>query len=263
MMVSVIKIGGHILDDLTLRQQFLSHFAYIPGPKILVHGGGKIATQIAAQWQIPTTMIDGRRVTDAKMLDIVTMVYGGLVNKQVVAQLQAHGCNAIGLTGADGASIRAVQRSREPIDYGFVGDVREVNADFFSLLLKNNYTPIVAPLTLADAGHLLNTNADTMASAVAVALSKHGIPTQLFYCFEKSGVLYDAEDNESVIPTINYAYYQQLRKDNIIFAGMIPKMDNAFAAIRAGVESVWIGSAENIHQFWSDTMPTGTLIQEK
>jgi len=260
-MISVIKVGGQVLDDLTARKQFLTQFSSIPGQKILVHGGGKIATQLAAQLEIPTVMIEGRRVTDEKMLDVVTMVYGGLVNKQVVAQLQALGCAAIGITGADGAAIRANRRAPEPINYGLVGDVREVHAEFFALLLNNDYTPIVAPLTLEDSGGLLNTNADTMASSIAIALSKYGLPTQLFYCFEKPGVLLDASDDRSVIPKIDPLYYQKLRQDNLIFAGMIPKMDNAFAAIQAGVGSVWIGSAQDIHRFWTAQEPVGTLIQ--
>lgn len=260
-MISVIKIGGQVLDDPSARQLFLTQFATIPGPKILVHGGGKIATQIAAQWQVPTVMIEGRRVTDEKMLDIVTMVYGGLVNKQVVATLQSLGCQALGITGADGGCIRAEKRSPLPIDYGFVGDVKEVRADFFTLMLENQYTPIVAPLTWSAEGYLLNTNADTMASSIAVALAKAGQATRLFYCFEKPGVLLDAEDERTVIPHINPTYYQELRDKQLIFAGMIPKMDNAFAAIQAGVHGVWIGSAREIHRFWTAQEPVGTLIQ--
>lgn len=262
MMVSVIKVGGQVLEDLTARQSFLTQFAGIPGPKILVHGGGKIATQVATQWNIPTTMIEGRRVTDEKMLDVVTMVYGGLVNKQVVATLQTLGCSALGITGADGGAIEAQKRPPIPIDYGFVGDVKEVNASFFTFLLEQSITPVVAPLTWDPAGQLLNTNADTMASAIAVALSRSGLSTRLFYCFEKAGVLLNAEDESTVIPVLTKSYYEQLKADKVIFAGMIPKLDNAFAAIHAGVSGVWIGSSTEIQAFWGEGKTVGTLILE-
>ncbi len=263
MTISIIKVGGQVLENQADRLSFLTQFAIIPGPKILVHGGGKIATQVAQQLQIPTTMIEGRRVTDEKMLDIVTMVYGGLVNKQVVAMLQSLGCSAMGMTGADGACIEAQKRSPQPIDFGYVGDVIRVNSELFISLLNQAITPVVAPLSWESSGTLLNTNADTMASKVAVALSQQGFNTRLFYCFEKPGVLLDSEDNSTVIPLITRESYQTLKAEKIIFAGMIPKLDNAFAAIQAGVSSVWIGSSNEIKDFFGGEKPTGTLIQEK
>ena len=262
MTVSIIKVGGQVLENLVERNAFLSQFVSIPGPKILIHGGGKIATQIAEQLQIPTTMIEGRRVTDEKMLEVVTMVYGGLINKQVVAYLQTLGCLALGITGADGAAVVAKKRAPSPIDYGYVGDVIGVNSPFLVGLLHQSITPVVAPLSWESTGGLLNTNADTMASSIAVALSQHGVSTRLFYCFEKAGVLMDADDESSVIPVITKTAYHTLKEEKVIYAGMIPKLDNAFAAIEAGVSSVWIGSSKEIQSFFEGGQSTGTLIQE-
>lgn len=249
----VIKISGNIVDDEAKLSLFLKSFAIFPQKKILVHGGGKLATKLAVQLNIPQQMIDGRRITDAETLKIVTMVYAGLINKNIVAQLQAVGCNAVGLSGADGNAIKAHKRlsnssvGNEDIDYGFAGDVDEVNADFIHHLLEQNLTPILAPITHDGKGQLLNTNADTIAQETAKALS-HLYEVQLVYSFEKSGVLLNADDEESVIPVIDKIKYAELKERGLVFAGMIPKLDNAFAALGSGVKKVLIGKAENLEQ---------------
>lgn len=241
----VIKIGGNVIDNPEACDRFLSHFAKIEGGKILVHGGGKVATQIAARLQIETQMVDGRRITDKPMLDVVTMVYGGLVNKNLVAMLQAAGCNAIGLTGADGGIIRSVKRPVKNIDYGFVGDIEEVNAAQISALLSSELVPVIAPLTYSSEGLLLNTNADTMASATAVAMAGN-FEVSLIYCFEKKGVLSDPDDDLAVIPSLTPASYEEYKLAGVINKGMIPKLDNAFAALTAGVSSVTICHADDL-----------------
>ena len=252
-MIQVIKIGGGILEDAAKREAFLQEFAAIEGPKVLVHGGGRLATTMADRLSVEQQMIDGRRVTDKDTLDIVTMVYGGLVNKQLVASLQTMGVNAIGLTGADGGWMKAVKRPiKNGIDYGYVGDVKEVNSSFLHMLIDNGYVPVIAPLTFSAEGWLLNTNADTIASSTATSLAPDA---QLTFCFEKAGVLRDAEDESSVIECINRESYKQLLADGIVSGGMIPKIDNAFAAIEHGVQSVRITHATNLQG--------GTIIQEK
>lgn len=241
----VIKIGGNVIDNPEACARFLSDFAKIEGAKILVHGGGKVATQIAAKLQIETQMVDGRRITDKPMLDVVTMVYGGLVNKNLVAQLQAGGCNAIGLTGADGGIIRSVKRPVKSIDYGFVGDIEEVNAAQIAALLNSELVPVIAPLTYSSEGLLLNTNADTMASATAVAMAGN-FEVNLIYCFEKKGVLSDPDDDLAVIPSLTPASYEEYKSAGVINKGMIPKLDNAFAALTAGVSKVTICHADDL-----------------
>jgi len=253
----VVKIGGNIIDDAQKLKAFLSIFASIKNPKILVHGGGKLATSLAAQLGIKQQMIDGRRITDAETLKVVAMVYAGLINKNIVAGLQAFDCNAAGLSGADGNAIRAHKRRHATIDYGFVGDVDVVDATYLTALLVQGITPVVCPITHDGAGQLLNTNADTIAQETAKALSTH-YNVQLIYSFEKSGVLLNAEDESTVIPSINPAYYQQLKEEGKIFAGMIPKLDNAFAALQSGVGKVIIGRAEQLNQLINQT--TGTAI---
>lgn len=245
--IYVIKIGGNVIDNPSATQKFLSDFASIKESKILVHGGGKIATQVAEKLGVATQMIDGRRITDEPMLDVVTMVYGGLVNKKVVAQLQALNCNAIGLMGADAGVILAKKRPVGVIDYGFAGDIEQVNATQLLAFLNQDLTPIVAPLTVDAQGQILNTNADTMASAIATALAKAGAEVNLVYCFEKKGVLLDPEDEDSVITDINKEKYVQLKADGIVSKGMIPKLDNAFAALNEGVKEVHIIHADNVH----------------
>jgi acetylglutamate kinase len=243
-MIQVIKIGGGILENEVSRQMFLQQFAAVEGPKVLVHGGGRLATTMAEQLGVAQQMIDGRRVTDKETLDIVTMVYGGLVNKQLVASLQNMGINAIGLTGADGGWMKAVKRPvKNGIDYGFVGDITEVRGDVLRMLLDEGMTPVIAPITFCQEGVLLNTNADTIASETAISLAPD---VQLTFCFEKAGVLRDADDESSLIPSITLESYTQLKADGIVSGGMIPKIDNAFAAIEHGVQSVRITHASNL-----------------
>lgn len=243
--VYVVKIGGNIIDDDTKLAAFLASFAALPGRKVLVHGGGKLATRLAQQMGVEQQMIDGRRITDAETLKIVTMVYGGFVNKNIVAQLQRHGCNAIGLTGADGNLVKAHQRRHPTIDYGFVGDVDSVDAGLLEVLLDRNMTVVAAPLTHDGNGTLLNTNADTIAQEIATVLSER-YAVSLVYSFEKAGVLLDVNKDDSVIPVIGPGYYTELKDKQLIFAGMLPKLDNAFAALDRGVHKVIIGKAEEL-----------------
>ena len=252
-MIQVIKIGGGVLENEAQRNAFLRQFAALEGPKVLVHGGGRLATTMAERLGVETQMIDGRRVTDKETLDIVTMVYGGLVNKQVVAQLQTMGVNAIGLTGVDGGWMKSVKRPiKNGIDYGYVGDVTEVNGAHLRTLLDNGLTPVIAPITFSADGLLLNTNADTVASQTAISLAPD---VQLTFCFEKAGVLSNPDDESSLIARITPETYTQLKADGIISGGMIPKIDNAFAAIEHGVQSVRITHANNLQG--------GTIIEER
>lgn len=244
--LTVIKIGGNIIDDEAKLSSFLKDFALLDGKKILVHGGGKLATKLAAQLNIPQQMVEGRRITDGETLKLVTMVYAGLINKSVVAQLQAAGCNALGLTGADGNAVLAHKRQLKDLDYGFAGDVDAVNGGLLNLLLEHDVAPVLAPITHDRKGQLLNTNADTIAQETAKALSAF-YNVQLVYAFEKSGVLLDADDENSVIPLITPHTYAELKAAGRVFAGMVPKLDNAFAALSNGVKKVLIGKAENIH----------------
>lgn len=257
----VIKIGGNVIDDETNLQRFLQDFSKIDAPKILIHGGGKIATRIGEKLGIISQYVDGRRITDDATIDLVTMVYGGLVNKKIVAQLQYLGCSAIGLTGADGNIIPAHKRPVKEVDFGWVGDIEtdKINTNLLASLLNTNIAPVCAPLTHDQEGHILNTNADTIASTIAVALSKT-FSVRLIYCFEKKGILENVEDDNSVITTINKTSYATLRSENKLFAGILPKLDNAFAAIDSGVKEVLIGHADDLLANTTDTT-TGTLIQ--
>jgi acetylglutamate kinase len=243
----IVKIGGNIIDDETKLASFLKDFAAINERKILIHGGGKLATKLAEQMNVPQQLVDGRRITDAETLKIVTMVYAGYINKNIVSKLQANGCNAIGLSGADGNSILAHKRIHATMDYGFAGDIDEVNSSFFQEVLQKKLTPILAPITHDKKGQLLNTNADTIAQETAKALSSF-YDVQLIYSFEKDGVLLDVNDPASVIKKINADYYQELKTEGKIFAGMIPKLDNAFTALSSGVKKVIIGKAEEIEE---------------
>ncbi len=256
MELSIIKIGGNIIDDESRLDAFLDAFAAIPGKKILVHGGGMLATKMAAEMGIPQQLVDGRRVTDAETLKIVTMVYAGAINKKIIAQLQARHCDAIGLTGADGNAILAHRRGSgnkgsgdkdgqvSATDYGYVGDVDAVNSSLLTSLLLLDKTLVFSPITHDGKGQLLNTNADTIAQELARGLSAtFGIC--LVFCFEKSGVLLNPADDGSVIGRV-ITYYQELKERKLIFAGMIPKLDNAFAALHSGVEKVIIGRAEEL-----------------
>lgn len=256
----VIKIGGNIIDDEAKLASFLKDFASIEEKKILVHGGGKLATRLAEKLGIEQQLVDGRRITDAETLKIVTMVYAGFVNKNIVAILQANNCNAMGLCGADGDAILAHKRQHPVLDYGYVGDVDAINTDLISSLLEKNIAVVFAPITHDQQGQLLNTNADTIAQEIAKGMSDI-YNVQLIYSFEKSGVLLDANDDSTVIPEINLSYYQQLKSKNKIFAGMIPKLDNAFAALKSGVGKVIIGKAENLKELINGSSGT-TIINE-
>ena len=255
--LTVIKIGGNVIDDDIKLSSFLKAFASVKGKKIIVHGGGKLATKLAEQLNIPQQLVDGRRITDTETLKIVTMVYAGYINKNIVALLQANGENAIGICGADGNAILAHKRTNALLDYGFVGDIDEVNFSFFSDLLDKNISLVVAPLTHDAKGQLLNTNADTIAQEIANAMSKT-YSVQLIYSFEKAGVLTDTNDDDTLIKEINPSSYKQLKESGAIFAGMIPKLDNAFAALHNGVEKVIIGKAEQLKELISGE--TGTTI---
>lgn len=258
----VIKIGGNIIDDETKLSSFLQSFAAVKGKKILVHGGGKVATKIGEGLGIESKYVDGRRITDAATIDLVTMVYAGLINKKLIAQLQSLNCNAIGVTGADGNLIPANKRPVKEIDYGFVGDVlsEKITTDSWKHLLNNGFIPVVAPITHDGKGQLLNTNADTIAQEVAKAMSSL-YEVQLVYSFEKSGVLLDADDDSTVIAQINPSAYQRLKSEGKIFAGMIPKLDNAFAALNSGVKKVIIGKAEELNGLIEGTK--GTTINNQ
>ena len=256
MKLSVIKIGGNVINNPLVLKEFIKNFASLPSPKILIHGGGKIATEISRKLGITTQMIDGRRVTDKQTLDVVSMVYGGLVNKSIVARLQAAGCNAIGLSGADANILPAQRRPATPIDYGYVGDINtdEVNTDIIFTLLNAGLTPVFCALTHDQQGSMLNSNADTVASAIATAMAGKS-EVNLTFCFELQGVLEDMQRPDSVIPLINEHNYQQLRTTGVIAKGMIPKIDNAFAALKKGVKNVVIKHSDKVHQ------PSGTTIQ--
>ena len=244
--ITVIKVGGAVVEDEAQLTQLLQDFSAIEGRKVLVHGGGRRATKVAAQLGIETQMVNGRRITDASMLEVVTMVYGGLVNKNVVARLQAQDIDALGLTGADIDVIRSHKRPlKNGVDYGFVGDVDRADGDKLHTLIEAGIVPVMAPLTHDGMGNILNTNADTIAGETAKALAKHYDVT-LVFCFEKKGVLSNPDDDESVIPTITRADFDRYVADGTISGGMIPKIENAFNAIDAGVGRVVITKADSI-----------------
>ncbi len=242
--LTIVKVGGKVVEDPSLLDAMLDSFISITGYKLLVHGGGYAATRMAERLGLETRMVDGRRITDAETLEVVTMVYGGLVNKRVVAGLQARNCNALGLTGADLDLVRARRRPAQPVDYGFAGDVTQVNIRELKLLLSENVIPVVAPLTHDGGGHMLNTNADTIASALAIELSNY-YKVLLFYCFEKKGVLSDPSDDDSVMGELSQASFETLRDTGIISQGMIPKLLNGFSAIQNGVAEVLITNPQN------------------
>ena len=253
--IKVVKIGGNIVDNPEALESFVKDFASLPGRKILIHGGGKEATRLSSRLEIPTTMIEGRRVTSRETPDVVTMVYAGLVNKRIVSMLQAAGCNALGLSGADGDAIRATRRPATPVDYGFVGDIAPsgVNTQLMAALLDAGITPVYCAITHDGNGTLLNCNADTIASSVAIGASTIA-PTDLIYCFEQPGVMLDIDRPDSLIPSITADSYARLRAEGVVNKGMIPKLDNSFRAIEAGVRSVIIKHAANL------TNPTGTVL---
>jgi len=246
--LKIFKIGGGIIDDKIALENFLSDFAQIKTPKILVHGGGRGANVQLKKMGIEPKMIEGRRVTDEQTLEVVTGFYAGVTNKEIVAGLQKLGVNALGISGPDGNAIQGVKRPVKTIDYGFVGDLSDdsVNVSLFELLIENGIVPVVCAITHDGSGQLLNTNADTIASTLAVALAKV-YEVDLHFCFEKNGVLTDVNDDQSYIPEIDFESYQQLKADKIVADGMIPKLDNAFSVIENGVKKVYIQHASHIN----------------
>ncbi len=243
--LTLIKVGGKIVEESDTLQALLCDFASIEGRKLLVHGGGRSATKLAEQLGIPSRMVNGRRITDADTLRVVTMVYGGLVNKNIVAGLQALGVDALGMTGADLNILRSDKRPVKDVDYGYVGDVKEARGDMLARLIADGVVPVLAPLTHDGHGQLLNTNADTIAGEAAKALAPY-FDVTLVYCFEKKGVLRDENDDESVIPQIDKSSFERLVSDGIVQGGMIPKLENAFSAISAGVKEVVITRADTL-----------------
>ena len=240
MKLSIVKIGGNVIENETELAKFLISFSLMESPKILVHGGGKSATQLANKLGIESKLVVGRRITDAETLKIITMVYAGLTNKNIVAKLQANNCNAIGLTGADGDSIQAHKRPVKEIDYGFAGDVDGINTKTINQLLQAGLTPVFCAMTHDGKGQLLNTNADTIASEIAIGMSAD-YQTNLYYCFEKKGVLMEITDENSVVEHIDQKSYQKLLDDGIIADGMLPKLENCFHALNQNVHKVCIG----------------------
>ena len=243
--LTIVKVGGKVVEMDATLQLFLHDFAGIKGYKLLVHGGGRMATSVGERLGIENKMVDGRRVTDAATLDVATMVYGGLVNKKVVAGLQALGINALGLTGADMDVIRSDKRPVGEIDYGFVGDVKKVKGELLAKFVQEGVVPVMAPLTHDGLGNLLNTNADTIAAEVAKALCNH-FDTTLVFCFDKKGVLMDENDDESVIHRLTKPEFEDLVRDGVVKGGMIPKLENAFAAVSSGVKQVVITMASEL-----------------
>ncbi len=241
--ITIVKVGGKVVENPVALQNFLDEFRKITGNKILVHGGGQSATALSEKLGIKTVMVEGRRITDENTLEITAMVYGGLINRKIVAQLQARAINAIGLTGADLDLVRARKRPVTDIDYGFVGDVESINSREIRLLLNENVVPVVAPLTHDGNGQLLNTNADTIASALAIEFSDY-FNVFLFYCFDKRGVLTEPDNDNSMIRELSYHQFQEFKLTGIISGGMIPKLDNGYNALRNGVKEVLITNAE-------------------
>lgn len=254
--LKIVKIGGNIINDAEALGHFIKEFSKLEGLKLLVHGGGNLASEVSKGLGIEVKKVDGRRITDQQTLDVVTMVYAGRLNKTIVAQFQANGCNALGLSGADGNAIQSIKRPVKSIDYGFVGDVIKVNTSLLQVLLKEGIVPVFCALTHDKQGQLLNTNADTITSELSVALASE-YDVELYYCFEKNGVLTDVNDDDSVIKALNFESYQSLFKQGVIADGMIPKLDNCFNALQKNVSKVCIGKPEMIF----DTNSTHTTLQ--
>jgi len=255
--LSVVKIGGNVLENEIELDRFLLNFSNLKESKILVHGGGKLATKLAAKLGIESKLTNGRPITDTKSLEVITMVYGGLTNKNVVAKLQALGTNALGLSGADGNAIQAHKRPVKEIDYGFVGDIDGINSDLIHTLVGADLTPVFCAISHDGKGQLLNTNADTIASELAIGMS-HKYETTLYYCFEKKGVLQDVENDDSVIKHIDTKSYNDLLAQNSIADGMLPKMQNCFHALQQNVDKVCIGNISMLETD-SDVYTTITL----
>ncbi|WP_420552920.1 acetylglutamate kinase [Tenacibaculum aiptasiae] len=245
--LKIIKIGGNIIDDPKALDDFLYHFSTIEGPKILVHGGGKLATKLAEQMNIKVQMTDGRRITDTQTLDLITMVYAGKINKNIVTTLQKNSCNALGFTGADGNTILSVKRPVKEIDYGFVGDVIKVNTTVLESLLAQHITPVFCAITHSTEGQLLNTNADTIAAELAIGFAQQ-YQTELYYCFEKNGVLINVENDDSVIEHLTKETYQDLLSQQIIVNGMLPKLNNCFYALDHQVHKVYLGKPAMLYK---------------
>ena len=260
--LKVIKIGGNVIDNPKKLEKFLADFALLEDKKILVHGGGKIATELGKKLGIEAKMVDGRRITDEETLKLVTMVYAGLINKNIVAKLQSLNCNAIGLTGAHANCIPSKKRAVKEIDYGFVGDPEssKFNVPSFKLLLEGNLSPVIAPITHDGNGNLLNTNADTIASSIAVGLSSV-YDVELIYCFEKNGVLSDPNNEGSVITNINSKNYEKLKSTGVVSGGMLPKLDNTFSALKQGVKRVYIGNSKHLLEIVKENTKTATAIE--
>lgn len=255
--LKIVKIGGNIIDDDLELTSFLKNYSELKGPKILVHGGGKLATKLAKKMGIPVHMNEGRRITDVETLDIITMVYAGKINKNIVAQLQSFGCNSVGFSGADGNTIIAKKRPIKDIDYGFVGDVMSVDVSVANLLLESKVSTVFSAISHDEKGQLLNTNADTIASEIAIAFSEL-YKTELYYCFEKKGVLKNIDDDSSVIEQMNQQTYQEFKSTGIIYEGMIPKLDNCFYALEKNVSKVCIGMPSMLF----DVKSTFTTIEK-
>ncbi|MDO1512448.1 acetylglutamate kinase [Maribacter confluentis] len=238
--VSIVKIGGNVIEDDHALDQFLNSFSKLKGPKVLIHGGGKLATKLSTRLGIPSNMVDGRRITDKETVDVITMVYAGLANKKIVAQLQSKGTNALGMSGADGNSIQAHKRPVKEIDYGFVGDIDEINSKMIANLLGTGITPVFCAISHDGKGQLLNTNADTIAAEISIAMASY-YEVILYYCFEKKGVLMHIEDENSVIEHINRTTYKELLDKGIIADGMLPKLHNCFHALEHNVAKVCLG----------------------
>ncbi len=260
MKLSVIKIGGDIIDDQEMLTRFISDFSRLQGHKILVHGGGKVATRTAQSLGIQTVMKDGRRITTDKMIDVVTMTYAGLINKKIVSYLQAKSINAIGLTGVDGNLILSDKRSAQNgIDYGWVGDPKKVNAELVRSLINSALTPVIAPITHDICGNLLNTNADTIASTLAIAMNRY-YDVELNYCLQQRGVMEDVNQSDSMVKQLSYAAFDQGKKDGTISNGMIPKLDNAFEAVKKGVSKVRVMSHQSISKLEKSNFDEFTII---
>lgn len=252
--LTLVKVGGGVVEETASLADLLARFSKIEGPKVLVHGGGRSATALAERLGVETRMVEGRRVTDQAMLEVVTMVYGGLVNKNIVARLQALGMNALGITGADLNYMQAVKRPVKTIDYGYVGDIVAVNVAELNLLLQQNVIPVLAPLSHDKQGNLLNVNADTIAAEAAVAFARY-FDVELVFCFEKPGVLEDSDDDRSVIASLNHAQFKALQSSGAIHAGMIPKLDNSFGAISRGVSKVRITNIVGLEHGGTTLLP--------
>ena len=253
--LTVIKIGGEIINNPEQLQVFLADFSRLNEPKVLVHGGGKIATALSAKLGIETRMQEGRRITTKENLEVVTMVYAGLINKNITASLQSQQCNAIGLSGADASVIVASKRPSKPLDYGYVGDIQSINSKVIDTFVQSQMVPVFSAICHDGKGQLLNTNADTIATEIAIAMSEK-YDTELIYCFDKKGVLMDVNDNDSVVEKINTDVYRNLREQKVIHDGMLPKMENAFHALNHKVSKVMIGNTD----FIKDRTEAHTLL---